>query len=153
MYFKFEISNPAVFIQSTVDNADRLSRHIPLSIHKLGLLPGIPFVKQSKGHGKHIKLDGKGNAVPVYLRYEGAIKNLKLKKIEIVDKIKDIWEEKVPSDQLVTTIDPTVERYICLAFQTEKEDLEQAAPVDVNSTMQRLLAADVKRTGPGPKED
>ncbi|XP_033897346.2 translin-associated factor X-interacting protein 1-like isoform X2 [Acipenser ruthenus] len=52
------------------------------------------------------------------------------------------------------TVDPqTVERYICLAFQMEKEDLEQAAPVDVNSAMQRLLAADVKRTGPGPKED
>ncbi|TSS72703.1 Translin-associated factor X-interacting protein 1 [Bagarius yarrelli] len=37
--------------------------------------------------------------VPIYLRYEGQLKNLRLKKVDIVRVIKDIWREKASEDE------------------------------------------------------
>ncbi|XP_067409207.1 translin-associated factor X-interacting protein 1 [Emydura macquarii macquarii] len=42
---------------------------------------------------------GKGDKVPVYLRYEGQVKNRKLNKKEVVNILKEIWKEKVSADQ------------------------------------------------------
>uniref|UniRef100_A0A8C8RF30 Translin associated factor X interacting protein 1 n=1 Tax=Pelusios castaneus TaxID=367368 RepID=A0A8C8RF30_9SAUR len=44
---------------------------------------------------------GKGDKVPVYLRYEGQVKNKKLNKKEVVNILKEIWKEKVSADQQV----------------------------------------------------
>ncbi|OXB76062.1 UNVERIFIED_CONTAM: hypothetical protein H355_000161 [Colinus virginianus] len=42
---------------------------------------------------------GKGDEVPVYLRYEGEIKNKKPTKKDVVNILKDIWREKVALDE------------------------------------------------------
>uniref|UniRef100_A0A669QR22 Translin-associated factor X-interacting protein 1 N-terminal domain-containing protein n=1 Tax=Phasianus colchicus TaxID=9054 RepID=A0A669QR22_PHACC len=42
---------------------------------------------------------GKGDKVPVYLRYEGDIKNKKPTKKDVVNILKDIWREKIALDQ------------------------------------------------------
>uniref|UniRef100_A0A8C3L2X1 Translin-associated factor X-interacting protein 1 N-terminal domain-containing protein n=1 Tax=Chrysolophus pictus TaxID=9089 RepID=A0A8C3L2X1_CHRPC len=42
---------------------------------------------------------GKGDKVPVYLRYEGDIKNKKPTKKDVVNILKDIWKEKIALDQ------------------------------------------------------
>ncbi|EMP26877.1 Translin-associated factor X-interacting protein 1 [Chelonia mydas] len=41
---------------------------------------------------------GKGDKVPVYLRYEGQVKNKKLNKKDVVNIVKEIWKEKVSAD-------------------------------------------------------
>nr|XP_015224003.1 PREDICTED: translin-associated factor X-interacting protein 1 [Lepisosteus oculatus] len=56
------------------------------------------------------------------------------------------------------SIDPSLDsqildRYLSVAFQTRSDRLEQAAPVDTDSALQRLLAAHVKRAGPLPPQD
>uniref|UniRef100_A0A8C0G8K1 Translin-associated factor X-interacting protein 1 N-terminal domain-containing protein n=1 Tax=Chelonoidis abingdonii TaxID=106734 RepID=A0A8C0G8K1_CHEAB len=40
---------------------------------------------------------GKGDKVPVYLRYEGQVKNKKLNKKDVVNILKEIWKEKQSS--------------------------------------------------------
>nr|XP_025043006.1 translin-associated factor X-interacting protein 1 [Pelodiscus sinensis] len=42
---------------------------------------------------------GKGDKVPVYLRYEGQVKNKKLNKKDVVNILREIWKEKVSADQ------------------------------------------------------
>ncbi|KAI4877897.1 hypothetical protein NFI96_016789, partial [Prochilodus magdalenae] len=42
---------------------------------------------------------GASNDVPLYLRYEGQLKNLGLKKTDVVRIIKDIWREKAYEDE------------------------------------------------------
>ncbi|XP_040536812.1 translin-associated factor X-interacting protein 1 isoform X1 [Gallus gallus] len=42
---------------------------------------------------------GKGNKVPVHLRYEGEVKNKKPTKKDVVNILKDIWKEKTALDQ------------------------------------------------------
>ncbi|XP_066541129.1 translin-associated factor X-interacting protein 1 [Hoplias malabaricus] len=42
---------------------------------------------------------GTSNDVPIYLRYEGQLKNLRLKKADVVRIIKDIWREKASEDE------------------------------------------------------
>ncbi|XP_021263690.1 translin-associated factor X-interacting protein 1 isoform X2 [Numida meleagris] len=42
---------------------------------------------------------GKGDKVPVYLRYEGEVKNKKPTKKDVVNILKDIWKEKIALDQ------------------------------------------------------
>ncbi|XP_053905408.1 translin-associated factor X-interacting protein 1 isoform X1 [Malaclemys terrapin pileata] len=41
---------------------------------------------------------GKGDKIPVYLRYEGQVKNKKLNKKDVVNILKEIWKEKVSAD-------------------------------------------------------
>ncbi|MBN3311017.1 TXIP1 protein, partial [Amia calva] len=42
---------------------------------------------------------GTGEHVPVYLRYDGQIRNLRLKKADIVNTIKEVWKEKTTEDE------------------------------------------------------
>ncbi|XP_074864747.1 translin-associated factor X-interacting protein 1 isoform X1 [Carettochelys insculpta] len=42
---------------------------------------------------------GKGDKVPLYLRFEGQVKNKKLSKKDVVNILKEIWKEKVSADQ------------------------------------------------------
>ncbi|XP_053479134.1 translin-associated factor X-interacting protein 1 isoform X1 [Ictalurus furcatus] len=42
---------------------------------------------------------GTSSDVPIYLRYEGQLKNLRLKKTDVVRVIKDIWREKASEDE------------------------------------------------------
>ncbi|POI34170.1 hypothetical protein CIB84_002078 [Bambusicola thoracicus] len=42
---------------------------------------------------------GKGNKVPVHLRYEGEVKNKKPTKKDVVNILKDVWKEKIALDQ------------------------------------------------------
>ncbi|XP_056621872.1 translin-associated factor X-interacting protein 1 isoform X2 [Triplophysa dalaica] len=42
---------------------------------------------------------GFSNDVPIYLRYEGTFKDLKLKKADVVNIIKDIWREKTAENE------------------------------------------------------
>ncbi|KFV74118.1 Translin-associated factor X-interacting protein 1, partial [Struthio camelus australis] len=44
---------------------------------------------------------GKGDDVPVYLRYEGEVKNKKLSKKDVVTILKDVWREKIALEQQV----------------------------------------------------
>lgn len=46
-------------------------------------------------------VQGFSNDVPVYLRYEGTFKNLKLKNADVVRIIKDIWREKTAENEKV----------------------------------------------------
>ncbi|KAG2469744.1 TXIP1 protein, partial [Polypterus senegalus] len=41
---------------------------------------------------------GTEETVPVFLRFDGQIRNLKLKKQDLIQVIKEVWEEKVSSD-------------------------------------------------------
>lgn len=47
---------------------------------------------------------GTSSDVPIYLRYEGQLKNLRLKKTDVVRVIKDIWREKASEDEKVASI-------------------------------------------------
>ncbi|MBN3317873.1 TXIP1 protein, partial [Atractosteus spatula] len=70
-------------------------------------------------------------------------------------------KEQVEAADLKTafqSIDPsldsqTLDSYLSVAFQTRSDRLEQAAPVDTDSALQRLLAAHVRRAGPLPPQD
>ncbi|XP_019344520.1 translin-associated factor X-interacting protein 1 isoform X1 [Alligator mississippiensis] len=42
---------------------------------------------------------GKGDKVPVYLRYEGQVKNRKLNKKNVVNILKDLWKERISAHQ------------------------------------------------------
>ncbi|NXL64731.1 TXIP1 protein, partial [Chordeiles acutipennis] len=42
---------------------------------------------------------GKGDEVPVYLRHEGEVKNKKLTKKDVVNILKDVWEEKIALEE------------------------------------------------------
>ncbi|XP_058243105.1 translin-associated factor X-interacting protein 1 isoform X3 [Hemibagrus wyckioides] len=42
---------------------------------------------------------GTSNDVPIYLRYEGQLRNLRLKKTDVVRVLKDIWREKASEDE------------------------------------------------------
>uniref|UniRef100_A0A7M4DUS9 Translin associated factor X interacting protein 1 n=1 Tax=Crocodylus porosus TaxID=8502 RepID=A0A7M4DUS9_CROPO len=42
---------------------------------------------------------GKGDKVPVYLRYEGQVKNRKLNKKTVVNILKDLWKERISAHQ------------------------------------------------------
>ncbi|NXY88658.1 TXIP1 protein, partial [Alcedo cyanopectus] len=42
---------------------------------------------------------GKGDKVPVYLRHEGDVKNKKLTKKDVVNILKDVWEEKIALEE------------------------------------------------------
>ncbi|XP_051580130.1 translin-associated factor X-interacting protein 1-like [Myxocyprinus asiaticus] len=42
---------------------------------------------------------GTSNDVPIYLRYEGKLKNLKLKKADVVKVIKEIWRDKTAENE------------------------------------------------------
>ncbi|KAF4091518.1 hypothetical protein AMELA_G00037930 [Ameiurus melas] len=42
---------------------------------------------------------GTSSDVPIYLRYEGQLRNLRLKKTDVVRVLKDIWREKASEDE------------------------------------------------------
>ncbi|XP_043937401.1 translin-associated factor X-interacting protein 1 isoform X2 [Protopterus annectens] len=42
---------------------------------------------------------GIGNDIPLYLRYDGQIKHMKLSQKDLFNIVKDIWKEKTPTDQ------------------------------------------------------
>lgn len=44
---------------------------------------------------------GTSSDVPIYLQYEGTIKNLKLKKTDVIRVIKDIWRNKTTENAKV----------------------------------------------------
>lgn len=46
---------------------------------------------------------GTSSDVPVYLRYEGQLRNLRLKKADVVRALKDIWKEKASEDEKVAS--------------------------------------------------
>ncbi|XP_067158947.1 translin-associated factor X-interacting protein 1 [Apteryx mantelli] len=49
---------------------------------------------------RHVFLGwGKGDNVPVYLRYEGEVRNKKLSKKDVVTILKDVWREKIALEQ------------------------------------------------------
>lgn len=48
---------------------------------------------------------GTSSDVPIYLRYEGQLRNLRLKKADVVRVLKDIWKEKASEDEKVASID------------------------------------------------
>ena len=46
-------------------------------------------------------VEGGGAEVPVYLRYEGNLKNLHLQKADVHRVIREAWKEKVTEDEKV----------------------------------------------------
>ncbi|NXD17811.1 TXIP1 protein, partial [Nothocercus nigrocapillus] len=56
---------------------------------------------------------GKGDNIPVYLRYEGEVKNKKLSKREVVTILKDVWREKIALEQQVGKRSSLPEFFLC----------------------------------------
>ncbi|KAM6946369.1 translin-associated factor X-interacting protein 1 [Aplochiton taeniatus] len=57
------------------------------------------LVGKSLGQTDYFTGQGKGADVPVHLRYEGQLKNLRLKKADVVRVLKEVWKEKVVEDE------------------------------------------------------
>uniref|UniRef100_A0A8C7QJJ7 Translin-associated factor X interacting protein 1 n=1 Tax=Oncorhynchus mykiss TaxID=8022 RepID=A0A8C7QJJ7_ONCMY len=122
-----------------------------------------------------VSTQGTSDDVPIYLRYEGQLKNHRLKKNAVVRILKEVWKEKVMEDgrdhqvffihREVTVadlraafknIDPsldatTLDWVLTMAFQIHQEELEQhTTQMDTELALQHLLAIDVTRAGPEP---
>lgn len=55
-------------------------------------------------HSIKISPQGTSSDVPIYLRYEGQLKNLRLKKTDVIRVLKDIWREKASENEKVGVI-------------------------------------------------
>ncbi|XP_010209305.1 PREDICTED: translin-associated factor X-interacting protein 1 [Tinamus guttatus] len=56
---------------------------------------------------------GKGDDIPVYLRYEGEVKNKKLSKRDVVAILKDVWREKIALEQQMGKRSSLPEFFLC----------------------------------------
>ncbi|NXA41622.1 TXIP1 protein, partial [Eudromia elegans] len=56
---------------------------------------------------------GKGDNIPVYLRYEGEVKNKKLSKKDVVTILKDVWREKIALEQQMGKRSSLPEFFLC----------------------------------------
>ncbi|XP_050991549.1 translin-associated factor X-interacting protein 1 isoform X2 [Labeo rohita] len=57
------------------------------------------LLQQMNGQNEFFTGLGTSSDVPIYLQYEGKLKNLKLKKTDVVRVIKDIWREKTAENE------------------------------------------------------
>ncbi|XP_042599976.1 translin-associated factor X-interacting protein 1-like isoform X1 [Cyprinus carpio] len=57
------------------------------------------LLQQMNGQNDFFTGLGTSSDVPIYLQYEGQLKNLKLKKADVVRVIKDIWREKTSENE------------------------------------------------------
>ncbi|XP_077104903.1 translin-associated factor X-interacting protein 1 isoform X2 [Siphateles boraxobius] len=57
------------------------------------------LVQEMNGQNEFFTGHGTSSDVPIYLQYEGTIKNLKLRKTDVIRVIKDIWRNKTTENE------------------------------------------------------